>query len=126
MISIKLQSNVTIITLWHRCSLVILLHICRIPFNRNTSRWLLLKKDIHMEAPGKKSPRENCARKSTYLKYAPRKIAPTHPPRKITPRKNALKEIAPRTITPRKIVLLVFSCFWHYLTVVPFKLFYSN
>ena len=79
-----------------------------------------------MEAPGKKSPRENCARKSTYLKYAPRKIAPTHPPRKITPRKNALKEIAPRTITPRKIVLLVFSCFWHYLTVVPFKLFYSN
>ena len=49
-ISIKLQSNVTIMTLWHGCSLVILLHICRIPFHRNTSRWLLLEKDIYVEA----------------------------------------------------------------------------
>ena len=45
-ISIKLQSNVIINTLWHGCSLVILLHICRIPFDRNTSGWLLLKKGI--------------------------------------------------------------------------------
>ena len=45
-ISIKLQSNVTIITLWRGCSLVILVHISRIPFHRNTSGWLLLKKNI--------------------------------------------------------------------------------
>ena len=45
-ISIKLQSNVTIFTLWHGCSLVISLHICRMPFHRNTSGWLLLKKYI--------------------------------------------------------------------------------
>ena len=36
-ISIKLQSNVTEITLWHGCSPVNLLHILRTPFDKNTS-----------------------------------------------------------------------------------------
>ena len=41
-ISIKLQSNVIEITLRHGCSLVILLHIFRTPFYKNTYGGLLL------------------------------------------------------------------------------------
>ena len=41
-ISIKLQSNFFEITLRYGCSPVNLLHICRTPFSRNTSGWLLL------------------------------------------------------------------------------------
>ena len=37
------------ITLQHGCSPVNLLHILRIPFPRNTSRWLLLKSQTHMK-----------------------------------------------------------------------------
>ena len=37
------------ITLRHGCSPVNLLHILRIPFPRNTSRWLLLKSQTHMK-----------------------------------------------------------------------------
>ena len=42
-ISIKLQSNFIEITLRHVCSPVNLLHIFRIPFNKNTSGWVRLK-----------------------------------------------------------------------------------
>ena len=49
-----------------------------------------------------------------------------------SPQENCLPEIClpgkltTRKIAPWKIVLLDFCCFWHYLTVVPFKTFYSN
>ena len=42
-ISIKLQSNFTEITLRHGCSPINLLHIFRTPFPKNTSWWLLLR-----------------------------------------------------------------------------------
>ena len=42
MISMKLQSNCIEITLWHRCSLVNLLHVFRIFFYKNTYGGLLL------------------------------------------------------------------------------------
>ena len=41
-ISIKLQSNIIEVTLWHECSPVNLLHIFRTTFTKNTSGWLLL------------------------------------------------------------------------------------
>ena len=37
-ISIKLLCNFIKIALWHRCSLVNLLHVFRIPFTKNTSK----------------------------------------------------------------------------------------
>ena len=65
--------------------------------------------------PGKKAQR----------KKAPEKIgkiaSPPRPPQNIASRKNT-----PRKIAPRKIVLVYFCCFWHYLTVAPLKSFYSN
>ena len=42
LISIRLKSNFIEITLRHGCSPVNLRHICRTPFSRNTSGWLLL------------------------------------------------------------------------------------
>ena len=42
-ISIKLLCNFIEIALQHGCSPVNLLHICRTPFPKNTSGWLLLK-----------------------------------------------------------------------------------
>ena len=44
-ISIKFQRNFIEITYWHGCSPVNLLHIFRNPFLKNTSGWLLLKKE---------------------------------------------------------------------------------
>ena len=41
-ISIKLQSRFIVITLWHGCSPVNLLHIFRTRFPKNTPGWLLL------------------------------------------------------------------------------------
>ena len=40
-ISIKLQSNFTEMALWHVCSPVNMLYICRRPFTNNTPEWLL-------------------------------------------------------------------------------------
>ena len=68
--------------------------------------------DVRKIAPGKKASNKIASGKM----LPPRKIAP--PP---TPRKNARRQNA-----PRKFVLLNFYCFLHYLTVVPFKTFYSN
>ena len=45
-ISIKLLCDFIEITLRHGCSPVILLHILRIPFLKNTSGWLLLKLNV--------------------------------------------------------------------------------
>ena len=46
-ISIKLQSNFIEIALWHGCFPVNLLHFFRKSFLKNTSGWLLLRKEIH-------------------------------------------------------------------------------
>ena len=43
-ISIKLKSKFSVITLRYGCSPVNFLHICRTPFPKNTSGWLLLNK----------------------------------------------------------------------------------
>ena len=65
-----------------------------------------------------KIPRESCP---------PRKITPwKYSFQENSPRKNAPRKTATRTIALRKIVLLEFCCFWHYLTVFPFKTFYSK
>ena len=47
-------------------------------------------------------------------------------PEKINPRKYAPRKIVFRKIAPRIIFSLDFCCFWHYLTGVPFKTFYSD
>ena len=114
MISIKLQSNVTIITLWHGCSLVILLHICRIPFNRNTSRWLLLKKDIHMEAPGKKKSPRKLPPEKYILEICPQKNCPhPSPPENYSPEKCPQGNCPPDNHTPKNC----FTSFFLLLTL---------
>ena len=50
-ISIKLESNVIEITLWHGFSAVNLLHIFRTTFLKNTSGWLLPKTAIKTPEP---------------------------------------------------------------------------
>ena len=67
--------------------------------------------DVRKIAPGKKASNKIASGKM----LPPRKIAHPPPPGKM-PGQNA----------PRKFVLLNFYCFLHYLTVVPFKTFYSN
>ena len=47
-------------------------------------------------------------------------------PEKISPRKYAPRKIVFRKMAPRIIFSLHFCCFWHYLTVVPFKTFYND
>ena len=76
---------------------------------------------VGKNTPGKnshpeKSPRENCPLENCPRKYDPQKNWPP----KIAPWKNA-----PQENCPRKIVLLDFCWFWHYLSVVPFKTCYS-
>ena len=61
-------------------------------------------------------------RKKVPRKKALRKKAPE----KINPRKYAPRKIVFRKTAPRIIFSLDFCCFWHYLTVVPFKTFYSD
>ena len=63
------------------------------------------------------------------LEKCPRGKSPLEKsPPEIYPQENFSREkcCPEKSITSRKIVLLDFCCFWQDLTVVPFKIFYSN